>query len=193
MKVTACLITWRRQYNLPKIIASLTRYPFITQIMIMDNSKGENIINYARYKQAERADNDIIYVQDDDCVINNVDEIYAHFVADPHNLSHAGTKGYQDVIKDNIYGDKQMALVGWGAIFNKSWVRQLDRYLKVYGKDYCFYRETDRIFTMLMNRHHNFVVGDIEHLDGETDQYALSSQKDHLDYKKLAIERAKNL
>jgi len=192
-KVTACLIVWKRQDNIPEIIKSLNRWSFINQIMILDNSKGKNIINYGRYLQAQRAENDLIYVQDDDCLVNNVDEIYDRFISDPTKICHAGINDYQKVIPENIYGKTQMAMLGWGAVFDRKWIGILDKYTDKYGKDYCFYRETDRIFTMLLNQHHNFVLGDIVSLKGERDQYALSQQKDHLYYKKLAIERCLTL
>ncbi len=191
--ITACLITWKRQQNIPEIIQSLQRWPFINQIMILDNSKGENIINYGRYIQALKAENDLIYVQDDDCLVNNVGDIYNTFMSDSEKLCHAGISDYQKVIPQNIYGEKQMAIVGWGAVFNKRWIEVLDRYINKYGKDYCFYRETDRIFSMLLNKHHNFVLGDITHLAGKDDSNALCKQPDHLKHKQLAIERCLSL
>jgi len=188
MSVTACLIQWKRQENLPQIIESLTKYPFISEILIRDNSKCENIINYGRYLLAEKASNDIIYTQDDDCIVPNIDKIYERFMQEPDKVCHSGTEGYERVINDNIYGSRQMAMFGWGAMFNKNWINVLDRYTKAYGKDFCFYRETDRIFSILLDRHHNFVLSDIKHLSPEKE--ALSSQDDHIFYKNLAIERA---
>ena len=192
-KVTACLIVWKRHNNLPAIIANLQRWDFINQIMILDNSKGENIINYGRYIQALKAENDLIYVQDDDCVVKNANEIYDKFIGDPTTICHAGIIDYQKILPDNIYGEKQMAMLGWGGIFNKKWIGVLDKYIEKYGKDYCFYRETDRIFSMLLNKHHNFVLGDIENLNGKDSPDALCNQPDHIKYKKLAIERCLTL
>lgn len=192
-KVTACLITWRRQYNIPQIVDSLLKHEFINEIIIRDNSKEENIINYGRFTSALKADNEIIYTQDDDCIIHNIGEIYEKFCQDPTRIAHGGTAPYEEVIKDNIYGDTQMAMAGWGSFFKKSWIPVLDNYTNKYGKDYCFYRETDRIFSMLLNRHHNFVLGEIEPLRGERDENALSSQEDHLIYKRMSIERSLKL
>ena len=192
-KVTACLITWKRQANLSQIIYNLQRWNFINQIMILDNSKGENIINYGRYIQALKAENDLIYVQDDDCMVRNANEIYDKFITDPTTICHAGIIDYQRVIPQNIYGEKQMAILGWGAVFNRNWIGVLDKYTNKYGKDHCFYRETDRIFSMLLNKHHNFILGDIMHLDGKDGPNALCNQPDHIKYKKLAIERCLTL
>lgn len=187
--VTACLITWRRQHNLPKIIESLSKYPFISEIIVRDNSKAENLYCYGRYRSALKASNEIIYTQDDDCIIGNLDQIYNHYIEDPETICHSGIEDYEKVIKDNIFGNHQMAMFGWGAFFKKSWIPILDRYTNKWGKDYCFMRETDRIFSILKGGHHNFVLGDIEHM-GRTDEHAMSNQPDHLEYKKLAIERA---
>ena len=193
MKVTACLITWKRQYNLPKIIKSLSRWDFIDEIMITDHSKSENIMSYGRYKLAERARNNIVYFQDDDCVINNLDDVYNKFIEDPSRICHSGTQNYANTINNNIYYDSQMAVAGWGSFCQKRWISILDKYINKYGKDYCFLRETDRIFSLLRNQKHNFVLGDIQHLRGKDDEFAMSIQKDHIKYKKLAIQRALEL
>lgn len=191
--VTACLITYKRQDNIPQIIASLQKWPFITEIMIRDNSKMKNIINYGRYTQGEKASNNIIYTQDDDCVINNLDEVYAAYMKDPQRLAHSGIEDYQKVIPDNIFRENQMSLMGWGSFFHKAWIPKLDKYIDKYGYDYCFYRETDRIFSLLLQKRSSFVLGNITVLPGARDENALSSQSNHIEFKKLAMERALSL
>lgn len=175
---------------MPTIIESLLRWPFISEIIIIDNSKRKNTINEARYTAAKRAENDWIYTQDDDCIVHGVDKLYKKFCEDPDTIVHGGTPEYESVIKDNIYGNEQMAMFGWGAIFNRKWIGVLDKYVKKYGKDYCYYRETDRIFTVLQKKLHNFVLSDIEHLEGATADYALCKKDDHVKYKELSIKRA---
>lgn len=192
-KVTACLIVYKRQRHLARIVDHLSKFEFISEIIIRDNSKCENIINYGRYTSALKAENDIIYTQDDDCIVHNLQEIYDKFISEPTKICHGGTEGYRDVIKDNIYGDKQMAMFGWGTFFDRRWIGVLEKYIEKYGKDDCFYRETDRIFSILKGGLHNFVLGDIEHLEGYNGEEALSSQKEHIDFKKLAIKRALEL
>ena len=187
--VTVVLITWKRQFNIPKIVEHLLKYDFIDEILIRDNSKCENIINYGRYVLAEKAKNSIIYTQDDDCIVQNLQAIYDKFCEDPHRISHGGTEGYLKVIPDNIYGHTQMCLAGWGNFFRKEWIPVLKKYTKKYGKDKCFYRETDRLFSLLLNRKHNVLNGNIKHLKGKDDKDALCKQDDHIKYKKLAIER----
>lgn len=185
--ITAVLLTWKRQDNIPLIIADLLRYPFISEIIIRDNSKCKNIKCYARYTTAKKAKNDIIYTQDDDCIVHNIQGIYDKFMEDPTKIAYSGIEGYENKIE--TYGEQQLALLGWGSMFHKSWISVLDRYIEFYGKDDCLFREADRIFTLLQNKHHNFVPGGITHLKGKDDLDALCQQSDHITSKKLAIER----
>lgn len=168
----------------------MQQYDFIDEIIIQDNSKSENIINYGRYVSGLKAKNDIIFTQDDDCINKNIGDLYEAFIADPTRLAHSGPDYYGRDIPNNIFKNTQMSLVGWGAFFKKEWISVLDQYVDKYGKDYCFYRETDRIFSILLGKHSNFVEGQIIELKGVHDETALSEQKDHLIYKKLSIKRA---
>ena len=192
-KVTAVLIQWKRQHNLPMIIQSLTKYPFIDEILIRDNSKCENIKCYGRYTLAKKAKNNIIYTQDDDCVVNNIDQIYEAFIRDQERMATGTIKGFLDVVDDYTYSSKQLGLMGWGTFFKKDWVRVLDKYVDKYGKDECFYRETDRIFSILLGKHHNLVNADLEQFIDKDKSVALCEQPDHLDFKKLAIQRSLEL
>lgn len=187
--VTICLITWKRQYNIPKIIESLLKWSFVGQICLLDNSRGKNYINYGRYLQAEKAEYDLIYTQDDDCIVQNLGDVYNKFIENTEILTHSGIPDYERDIPNNIYGDRQMALAGWGMFFSRPMIQVLKRYTDKYGEDYCFYRETDRIFSLLLKQHHNFVLGDVINLPGKDDRHALCQQPDHIKYKKLAIER----
>lgn len=183
--VTAVLITWKRQENVPLIIADLLRYPFISEIIIRDNSKCKNIKTYGRYTAKTR--NNIVYTQDDDCIVHNIEGIYTKFMEDKTKLAYSGIEGYEEKIE--TYGKKQLGMMGWGAMFDKDMLCVLNQYIDIYGKDECFYRETDRIFTLLLNKHHNFVPGGITHLKGKDDENALCNQSDHISFKNLAIER----
>jgi len=190
--VTAVLIQWKRQQNLPRIIESIIKCPFIDEILIRDNSEGENLKCYGRYQLAKKAKNDIIYTQDDDCVVD-IDKIYTEFLKDTTRMATGTIQGFVDVVDDFTYGDKQLGLVGWGAFFKKDWIKVLDRYIDKHGKDECFYREADRIFSILLGKHHNLVRTEIELLEDEDKSIALCEHPDHLKFKKLAIERALKL
>lgn len=190
MKVTACLISWKRPHNLGKIVESLHQWDFIDEILIHVNKPGKNEINYGRYLMADKARNSLIYVQDDDVVVRNLDKLYEAFLDQPLKIANGGTPEYIVQTENNRFGSAQMALVGWGTLFRKDWyTKTILKYTNVHRKDYCFYRETDRIWTMLLNQHHNMVELDIEELEGSRGPEALSSQEEHLKYKKLAIDR----
>lgn len=185
-KATACLISWKRPNNFARIIPHLLEQPWIDEIIIHDNAKGPNIINYGRYMAARRAKNDLIYVQDDDAIITPLERLYEAF--DNKNLAYGMPEGKQP----EHYGNQHMAIMGWGALFDRRWVPEaLDLYTREYGMDKCFFRETDRIFSMNLGRHHTQVTVDIEHLPGYDDQDALSMKASHIKYKQLAIERSR--
>ena len=189
MSVTAVIITWKRQENIPLIIEDLLKYQFISEIIIRDNSKCKNIKCYARYTMAKKAKNNIIYTQDDDCIVPNLAGIYDKFMEDSSKVAYSGVEGYEEKIKDVTFGEQQIAMMGWGAIFSRDMIGVLNKYIKAYGKDETFYREADRIFTLLQNQHHNFVSGGINHLKGKDDDNAMCQQSDHISSRNLAIER----
>lgn len=187
--ITACLIVWKRQHNIPKIVESLVAWPFISEILVRDNSKLENTICYGRYQLAEKATNNFIYTQDDDCIVKNLDVVYGQYMKNTDRICHSGIEDYEKVLKNNTYGEHQMAMFGWGAFFKKDKISVLQKYIDKYGKDYIFMRETDRIFSILSGGHHAFVRGDIQDL-GRFDTCAMSQQTEHNYTKNLAIERA---
>lgn len=187
--ITACLITHdkQRRKNFGRILKTILDVPEIDEIIIEDNGKGDNIINYARYKAALRAKNDFIYTQDDDAVIHGLERI-----VEARN-SEVLAYGAQEGMKKEIYEGRHMAILGWGAIFNREWIKVFKKYTDVYGEDYCFHRETDRIFTMLLGGEHNEIKVEVEHLEGAKADHALSQQEDHVKYKELAIKRCLHL
>jgi hypothetical protein len=123
-------------------------------------------------------------------MINNLRDVYNKFIEDPTCISHSGPDYYEKDIPNNIFGDTQMSLMGWGSFFKKEWISVLDQYTQKFGQDYCFYRETDRIFSILLGKHSNFTLGDMVQFSESTGDMALCNQPDHLQYKKLSIERA---
>ena len=193
-KVTACLITWKRPGNIELIKKKLSEYEFIDEILVRDHEEVENLMNHGRYVLADEAKNGSIYLQDDDLLIRNIDDIYKAFIENPNKLINGGPKEYLDVAKkENIYGDAQMAIVGWGSMISKQHIPLLNKYTDKYGKDYCFYRETDRILSMLMNQHHVMVKTELDILDGANSKHAHCQQKNHIKYKELAINRCLKL
>ena len=161
-KVTAVLISWKRPQELEEIKEYLGHFDFIDEILVWKNTEERNIGVYGRYLMAKQAKNDIIYTQDDDCLIHNIPELF---------------KAYDDTcIVSNLkkqhlklYAKYNHTLPGWGMMFNKKWISCLNKYIRVYGVDEIFLRDTGRIFTGLFGNWKS-ILGDIEDLPSATDK-----------------------
>ncbi len=160
MKVTAVLIT--RDAEFPKEV--LDSLPEFDEILIETNCQSI----HRRYELALKAKNDVIYVQDDDCIID-VKELYEHYNGQITNALTEHHKGF--------YGGLGMTLIGFGAFFPKSMI-DFTKYLDVYGANPLFLSQTDRVFTFL-NKPFNTVVMDIKHLPSATAPNRMSTQADH--------------
>ncbi len=168
-------------------------FEFIDEVMVRDNSKCHNLINYGRYNLGNKAKNAWIYTQDDDCINHDLQKLYDAWEEEEgdHGIYHGGTQSYIDQQKNMTYGSKQACMVGWGAFFRKDWIKLLEKYTDKYGTDATFYRETDRILAILLNRHHRPILCKIEHLDAYNDKdIALCQQPGHIKSRELAIKRA---
>ena len=187
MNVTAVLLNYKRPRELREIEKNIRQYPFITDVIIWDNSTAHNFISFGRYLGAQRALNEHIYTQDDDCIIENLPEIYA---------AYNGSKLVNGMKRERMaeYTGRD-SLVGWGAFFKKEWVNILDRYVQVYGKDYIFMRECDRIFTTLLSsfvdRH--TVPAIVRDFPSAMSPDSLSLQPNHAAIKSIALKRAHDL
>lgn len=188
MKVTAVLITYKRQYNIPRIVEHLLSRPYIDEIIIHDNSKDENTQCYARYEAAYQAKNDIIYVQDDDCIVQGIDDVYAEFLAHQDRVVCGLTTEAVDE-----YREKDFCLVGWGTFFRKARLTALHKYLDHYPDDYLFQREADRIFTALQKEPHRVVDAETVHLTGHNDASAMSSTEEHNRTRDEALKRCREI
>ncbi|MDD3487658.1 MAG: hypothetical protein PHF35_04790 [Candidatus Moranbacteria bacterium] len=186
--VSAIVLSYKRRNNIPRIISHLLSQPFISEIIIKDGLK-DDLVCYGRYEAALRAKNETIYVQDDDCIVSGIKDVYGRFQG---QITYGCTEGYLKD-KNRHFGDMELALVGWGCFFPKKAVGVLNQYVKKYGKDKVFLREADRIFTLLQRKPHLAVPTAIEHLSGFDDETAMSSQEEHLESKKLAIKRCLDL
>ncbi len=130
--VTAVLITDKPEY--PKEIV----LEGFGEVIIKTNSPSV----YERYLQAENAKNDIIYVQDDDCLVPYT-ELFKHYNGQITNAMVGRRKYYQEISGGKI------TLVGWGAFFPKERLKVFKKYIDAYGIDAHLMREADRIFTWL--------------------------------------------
>lgn len=155
-KITAVLIT--RGIDYPPRVWERLDLGFFDEILT--HPYCPNI--YQRYALARRARNEIIYVQDDDCMVN-YQVLFSRYNG---QLTNAMTPGFA-----SWYKEKDCTLVGWGCFFPRAAIGVFDRYLLKYGeKDPHLLREADRIFTFF-NRPFNTVIMPHEDLLHETRMY----------------------
>jgi len=175
--VTAIIATsGRRKDALCLVMRNLLNYRWIDEIMIVYSDIGP----HNRYTAAKRAKNNTIYVQDDDCIIKNLQEIY-----DTYDKKHV-TLGMEKY-RWPIYENQRSKMVGWGTFFEKSWVKRMKPYLDMFGEDDIYKRESDRIFTYYNPT--KMVLADIASFPTAVDSEAMCTQPDHESAKEEAIKR----
>lgn len=205
--VSACLLSWKRARNLPVIIQRLEALDFVDEILVWNNDPATHLDVeggkvrvltaernegcYGRYLCARQARNEHVYVQDDDVVVEDVPRLYEAFLRDPSRMAHALSPYHFERRERKHYGDCHMALVGWGAFLARSWVDVLDRVPEPRRKTDLFRREADKYFSILLERHHQTLLGRLRHLDGHSKQgQALWLEGDHPLMVALAVREA---
>jgi len=142
MKISCCLITKYSDY--PKLVLERLTLGFFDEIII----KTESPSVYQRYLLAKQAKNDVIYIQDDDCLLN-YQNLFKHYNG---KLTNAMPKEFKEK-----YDAMGCTLVGWGCLFPKSMLSVFDKYINKYGEDEHLLREADRIFTYF-NKPYNTLI-----------------------------------
>ncbi len=208
--VSACLISWKRPRNMQRIVDSLEPHDFIDEILVWNNNpevrldlggkkvrvieSPENTLCYGRFLCAFQAKNPIVYVQDDDVLVHNVAEIYRRFLADGSRITHALRRRHYGIRDRYSYPDSHVALLGWGAFFQKEWLSVLDLCARDGGSDYLFQREADQFFSILLGRQHQTLLARATGLPDETaPRIALYRQAHHRRNRSLAVRRARSL
>jgi len=182
--VSACLVSWKRPQNLPIIVQALRRVDCIDEILIWNNDpavkleftdsktrvieSNENQSCYGRFLCAAEARNPVVYVQDDDALNLDIGGLCDQFLRDPSRISYALAPSHWHQRNRRTYGEAQAALVGWGAFFRKEWLSVLDELPPALRQSFLFRREADVFFSLLLERKHNAVQGQISHLDGHS-------------------------
>ena len=205
-KVSACLVSWKRPGNIRRIVEHLRGQAIFDDIVIWNNDPSQrlelndsnlkvirspkNLVTYGRYQAARHCRNDVVYTQDDDCLVHNIDELYKAFCAEPTRIAHGLKITHLSRNDENIHGHAQMALVGWGAFFRRGWTDVLQTYRDTYGEDELLYSKADRIFSILLNRRHQSILAHVTDLPGASGPEALSVQSEHFDLIDKAVSRA---
>ena len=172
MKVTFVGITTEKEY--PK---GLVDFADFDEVLI----KTESPSVYERYILASKARNDIVYVQDDDCIVD-YKELFKHYNG---QITNSMTINHQ-----SHYEPLDMTMVGWGCFFPKIMLKNIGKYASVYGVDAHLLREADRIFTYL-NKPFNTQI--MEHQDLPQVNRMSTTDPQHYKYIPEVREKLKRL
>ena len=131
------VIVTKGDRDISTVVKSL---PF-SDVVVWDNSKRNDLKVFGRFHAAViEAKNPIVYVQDDDCIVD-IPKLLEHY--DPNmvvcNMPANRRKDYQNT---------GISLIGWGALFHVSKIN-FKRYTACFPVDELFYRECDRVFTYI--------------------------------------------
>lgn len=215
MNVTASIVTYGDRPIAP-VAESL---PLEWEVLIWDNGAGElarrsanevvwetiatdlpDLAVYGRYAALEYASNEIIYVQDDDCIVSNPAEIAAaaNGLRLPADL--AGTPGHLfDAIVCNMPQEfrhsfyEEHALSGFGAAFPKHLPGRTFVWFKDRAEiaDDLFNRACDIVFTGLTQR--VLVDVPVRSLDYASDPNRMWKQPNHQSERAEVLEIVKSL
>lgn len=176
VKISAVLITKEKEY--PAIVLERIEQGFFDEILIVTECPSI----YHRYLAAAQAKNEIIYVQDDDCMAN-YQVLFRRYNG---LITNAMPIPFQ-----KKYEKTGCTLVGWGCYFHKSRLDVFKPYVEKYGEqDIHLVREADRIFTFL-NQPFNIVT--MPHEDLFQDGSRMGDNPDHYTMAAQAIEKCKKL
>lgn len=171
-RITAVLITRDKEY--PKEIDT----SWFDEVLIRTESPSV----YERYLLAEKAKNNIIYVQDDDALFD-YKQLWQFYNG---QLTNGITREHQ-----NMYRDSGVTLVGWGCYFPKAMIKNIDKYIEKYGVDAHLLREADRIFTYLNQPHNNVIMPHVDFRPQK--QGRMWNEANHWESMRQAILKVKSL
>jgi hypothetical protein len=156
----AAVVVTRGDQNIVPVLASL---PEGWEHIVWDNSREQDMGVYGRYAAIERTAADLIYVQDDDVIVNDPDTILLAWklawrqrvLADDTGLARMG-----DLVVCNMPPEfrhsfyEHHALVGFGAVFHRTApARAFERFREAWPVPVeSFQRTCDIVFTGLTPR-----------------------------------------
>jgi hypothetical protein len=165
-KVSAIVVTQGGD-DLAPVLGPLCDF---SEIIIWDNSCESDQKVFGRFAALVRARNEVIYVQDDDCVVPTP-ALLSEYENDKLvcNLPEAHRKDY---VATGI------SLIGFGAIFHRSLV-DFSPYLSKFPRDDLFLRECDRVFTYLNRDRTKLVDVGVTKLDRSYSQNRMWLEERH--------------
>jgi hypothetical protein len=179
MEVTFCLVT-RGNVDITEILDSI---PKGWDRVVYDNSMEIHDLKVAgRYEAIQRAMTDVVYVQDDDCVLppESLKALAAAY--EPGMLTANMPEPFQAHYSDS-------SLVGFGAIFDRSLPFDV---FERYGPFDNFHRVCDVFFTTLVART-KWVDVPYRNLPWATADDRMYRQSDHVGERWAALLRARGL
>jgi hypothetical protein len=155
IKITAVIVTRGGRQLDVDLLNSLVTFD---EVIIWDNTRSAKDVRvYGRFMGAVLARNSVVYVQDDDCVV------------DAESIALSAQPGRvvcnMPVDRRPEYAGTGVALIGWGTVFDKTLVASsFDAYLRQWPQDELFERECDRLFTYVNRRRMLLVDAGLRHL-----------------------------
>jgi hypothetical protein len=178
MEVTACLVT-RGDVDISAILDS---WPKSWQTVVWDNSVDRDAKVYGRYEAIDQAQTDVVFVQDDDCVL--APESFRELVANykPGVITANMPEPFRAHYSDSC-------LVGFGAIFDRNLPWQSFSKMDVHDYPHQFEFTCDVYFTALSEQ--LWLDLPYENLPWATAESRMYRQRDHLPMRAAALMEAR--
>jgi hypothetical protein len=136
-QISAVVVT-KGDRDISPVLGSLKGFGEVTT---WNNSKQTDCHVLGRFVGALAARNELLYVQDDDCIVD------AEALAAQYQPGEILCNMPLD--RRAEYRETGITLIGWGCIFPKLALGSLVRFIMQYPADALFRRECDRVFTYL--------------------------------------------
>lgn len=202
-RVSAILLSYRREPNVRRIISILRRHPAIDEIIVWNNNRdvpfvepgvkvinsAENFLCIARYAAALLARNDTIYFQDDDILVPPValDAFLAEYAKDRGRIyGHRGKN-----LEGGAYGFTSVEYGEVDIILGQVMLFAKDLLAQVYGdilRLAPFERGDDIAFSLLCRRKHLAIRSEVRRT-GHDDESALWRQPGHFRKRQEMVDR----
>ncbi len=180
-KVSCCLNTKEDIY--PEEVLNYLNKVGFGEILIKTHSDSP----YCKYEMITKAKYETIYYQDDDAICpiqilaNNYQQDKINVLMKPSHFE--------------SYKDRRMTMgLGWGCLFEKSFLNELKKYVEKYGEDDLMRRDTEKLLTHLVGREkQNRISAPIQDLPNAMAPGRISMQPEHYSNMDLIEERCKIL
>jgi hypothetical protein len=218
---TGVLLSWKRERNIPQIVAGMMALPCVAQVVLWDNAetdlgvvmeKWEPLRKLYGYTMGPEQGRLHVTCRDRNLccyarykaaqIFVNTESVLTcddDYLPDWQPILEAAAgESFVHALEPGHYRQQQSSdrkpwsLVGWGAVFDRSLIRLLGAYIARWGEDRVLLREADRIFTMLAEIPRTLLASGQRFQDA-TGPMALYRQPEHEAYINVARARAELL